>query len=87
MSVVLCSWGVTVDGGTEETLSLAGRLSRARAVALDWLVIGAMADAAPQIAASHGVAHIDRIGGATPGPDALVALIAGYCAAQQPRDH
>jgi electron transfer flavoprotein alpha subunit len=85
MSVVLCSWGETVDGGTEETLSLAGRLSRARAVALDWLVIGAMADAAPQIAASHGVAHIDRIGGATPGPDALVALIAGYCAAQQPR--
>jgi len=46
MNVVLCSWGDCLEGGTEETLSLAGRLSRARGVALDWLVMGAAADTA-----------------------------------------
>jgi len=84
MNVVLCSWGDCLEGGTEETLSLAGRLSRARGVALDWLVMGAAADTAAGIAARQGVAHIDRIGGATPGPDALVASIVAYCAQQRP---
>ena len=38
MSVVLCSWGEAIEGGTEETLSLAGRLSRENGSGLDWLV-------------------------------------------------
>ncbi len=42
MSVVLCSWGESLEGGTEETLSLAGRLSRSQGQDLDWLVIGGL---------------------------------------------
>ena len=61
MSVVLCSWGDFIEGGTEETLSLAGKLSRARGLELDWLVIGGLAEAATAMAGTYGVAHIDRI--------------------------
>lgn len=84
MSVVLCSWGEAIEGGTEETLSLAGRLSRERGSGLDWLVIGDVAGDVAGMAARHGVAHIDRVSAAAPGPDTLVALIVAYCAQHSP---
>ena len=68
MSVVLCSWGETVDGGTEETLSLAGRLSRARAVVLDWL--GAWTSDLARVAAGGAPSRNPDFG------DALAALAA-----------
>ena len=84
MSVVLCSWGDFIEGGTEETLSLAGRLSRARGLELDWLVIGGLAEAATAIAGKYGVTHIDHIAQDQHGPDALVASLADYCAQHSP---
>ena len=84
MSVVLCSWGDAIEGGTEETLSLAARLGRDSGAGLDWLVIGKVADAVAGMAARHGVAHIDRVSASAPGPDTLVAMIAAYCSQQRP---
>ena len=84
MSVVLCSWGESLEGGTEETLSLAGRLSRSQGQDLDWLVIGGLGEAASAIAGRYGVAHIDRIAQAQQGPDALLAALADYCAQYYP---
>lgn len=84
MSIVLCTWGDTVEGGTEETLSLAGRIARAGGQELDWLVIGAAGDAATDIAVRYGVAHLDRVAGPVPGPDGLTATIAAYCKEHSP---
>lgn len=84
MSVVLCSWGESIEGGTEETLSLAGKLSRSRGLELDWLVIGGLAEAAAAIAGKYGVTHIDHIAQAQQGPDALLAALADYCAQYSP---
>lgn len=84
MSVVLCSWGDAIEGGTEEALSLAGRLSRDRGAGLDWLLIGNVADDVSGMAARHGVAHIDRASASAPGPDTLVAMIVAYCSQHRP---
>jgi hypothetical protein len=78
MSVVLCSWGDAIEGGTEETLSLARRVAQATGQELDWLVIGALGEAAASIAPQHGVVHLDRVAEAPSGPDGLVAAIAAY---------
>lgn len=85
MSVVLCSWGDAIEGGTEETLSLARRVAQATGQELDWLVIGALGEAAARIAPPHGVAHLDRVADAPSGPDGLVAVIAAYCAEHKPQ--
>lgn len=85
MSVVLCSWGDAIEGGAEETLSLAGRLARATGVELDWLVIGAAGANATDTAARYGVAHVDHVADAASGPDGLVAAIAAYCAEHSPK--
>ena len=85
MSVVLCSWGDAIEGGTEETLSLAGRLARATGQELNWLVIGALGTAAAGIAPRYGVAHLDHVADGAAGPDALVATIAAYCAEHGPK--
>ena len=84
MSVVLCSWGDAIEGGTEEALSLAGRLSRDRGAGLDWLLIGNVTDDVTGMAARHGVAHIDRASASAPGPDTLVAMIVAYCSQHRP---
>lgn len=85
MSVVLCSWGDAIEGGTEETLSLAGRLARATDQELDWLVIGDVGKAAADMAPRHGVAHLDHVTGLPAGPDALVTTIAAYCREHAPK--
>ncbi|PLW69184.1 electron transfer flavoprotein subunit alpha/FixB family protein [Pseudohalioglobus lutimaris] len=88
MSVVLCTWGNTIEGGTEEALSLAHKLSNSKAVELNWLVIGAAADSANDIAAKYGVAHIDRVSDEKLqqfGPDCLVEAMAQYCQQTSPQ--
>ena len=87
MSVVLCTWGDALEGGTEEALTLASQYSQASRAELNWLVIGGVADIAADIAAKYGVANIDRISDAKLagfGPDALVAALAQYCEQQSP---
>ena len=43
MTVVLCTWGDALEGGTEEALTLAGQHSTAIGADLHWLVIGGAA--------------------------------------------
>lgn len=87
MTVVLCTWGDALEGGTEEALTLAGQYSTAIGAELNWLVLGAAAGAASELAATYGVSRLDRI--ADPklegfGPDALVSALAQYCAQESP---
>lgn len=87
MTVLLCSWGNTVEGGTEEALTLARKTSQAAGAALDWLVIGRMADQAASIAGKYGVRNLDKVNHAkleSFGPDALVTALAEYCAGHKP---
>ncbi len=87
MTVLLCSWGNAVEGGTEEALTLARKASQAAGSALDWLVIGKMSEQAATIAGKYGVRNLDRVNHAkleSFGPDALVAALAHYCAEQKP---
>lgn len=82
MSVVLCSWGDTIEAGTAEALSLALAYSQAIGAELNWLVIGPMADSVQAMAASYGVVNLDTIEHpklAAFGPDMLVAALAQYC--------
>ncbi|MBT4521573.1 MAG: hypothetical protein HOC23_16360, partial [Halieaceae bacterium] len=57
MTVVLCTWGNDIEGGTEEALTLAHKLSAADGSQLSWLVLGPVADAAGEIASHYGVDH------------------------------
>ena len=87
MTVLLCSWGNAVEGGTEEALTLARKASQAAGNALDWLVIGKMSEQAATIAGKYGVRNLDRVNHAkleSFGPDALVAALAQYCTEHKP---
>lgn len=87
MSVVLCTWGNTIEGGSREALTLARKTAAARGVALNWLVIGGAANDAAAIAAEYGVASLDVITDAKLaefGPDALVAAISQYVEQTKP---
>ena len=87
MTVLLCSWGNAVEGGTEEALTLARKASQAAGSALDWLVIGKMSEQAATIAGKYGVRNLDRVNHAKLeafGPDALVAALAQYCTEHKP---
>jgi electron transfer flavoprotein alpha subunit len=85
MTIVLLSWGDTLEGGTAEALTLASRLAAAQSAELRWAVPAALEAAAAPLAASHGVQRLDVLDAAPKGADALVAVFAAYCA-QHPAD-
>lgn len=90
MSVVLCSWGNTIEGGTKEALTLAQQFCSATGADLNWLVIGGAGDgdAAIETAQKYGVKNLDRIADSRLehfGPDALVEALAQYCEQQNPQ--
>jgi electron transfer flavoprotein alpha subunit len=87
MTVVLCTWGNAIEGGTEEALTLANKFSSAVGSELNWLVIGNAGAAAGAIAANYGVSNLDRIANARLeafGPDAMVEALAQYCEQYKP---
>jgi electron transfer flavoprotein alpha subunit len=87
MTVVLCTWGDAIEGGTEEALTLASQYSQSINAELNWLVLGAAAAVATDIGARYGVANIDSISDdklAGFGPDAVVAAITQYCQQHSP---
>jgi electron transfer flavoprotein alpha subunit len=87
MTVALCTWGNALEGGTEEALTLAHKLSAARGSALHWVVVGGVAEEAQALAGKYGVASVDVVTGdglEKLGPDALVSALAGYCAQASP---
>lgn len=87
MTIVLCTWGETIEGGTEEALTMARKLSHDAGIDLHWVVIGAAAGEAEPLAATHGVSRLDRIADeklAQFGPDAMVEALAQYCTQNQP---
>jgi electron transfer flavoprotein alpha subunit len=87
MTVVLCTWGNAIEGGTEEALTLANKFSSAVGSELNWLVIGNAGEAAEAIAANYGVSNLDRIANARLeafGPDAMVEALAQYCEQYKP---
>ena len=87
MTVVLCSWGDTIEAGTEESLGLALAYSQSIGAELSWLVIGAMAAASREMAPRCGVAKLDTIEHPDLvdfGPDKLVAALAQYCQQYSP---
>lgn len=88
MTVVLCTWGNAIEGGTEEALTLANKVSSAAGADLNWVVIGAAADAAAGIAGKYGVSNLDKITDAKLenfGPDALTEALAQYCEQHSPK--
>jgi electron transfer flavoprotein alpha subunit len=88
MTVVLCTWGNEIEGGTEEALTLAHQHSTAADADLHWLVVGNVADAASAIAGKYGVSSLDKISDSRLenfGPDALVEALAQYCEQHTPR--
>lgn len=88
MTVVLCTWGDAIEGGTEEALTLAHKHSTAAGANLNWLVIGSVADSAREIAKKYGVSSLDRISDSRLdnfGPDALVEALAQYCEQNKPK--
>jgi electron transfer flavoprotein alpha subunit len=88
MSVVLCTWGNNLEGGSQEALTLARKTAAAANLPLHWVVIGGVASDAAAIAASYGVAGLDVINDAKLaefGPDALVEALAQYVAQAQPK--
>ena len=87
MTVALCTWGNALEGGTEEALTLALRLSAERGTALNWVVVGGVAEEAQALAGTYGVTSLDVLAGEgldELGPDGLVAALAGYCAQASP---
>lgn len=87
MTVVLCTWGSAIEGGTEEALTLAHKHAIAVGADLNWLVIGSVADAADDIAGRYGVTYIDKISDSkldSFGPDTLVEALAQYCEQHKP---
>lgn len=88
MTVVLCTWGNAIEGGTEEALTLANQLSTASGADLNWVIVGAAADSADELAAKYGVNSIDKISDPKLtdfGPDALVCALAQYCEQNSPK--
>ncbi len=87
MTVALCTWGDAIEGGTEEALTLAAKVANAANTELNWVVIGAVADLAADIASQYGVKQIDKIADAKLdgfGPDAVVEALAQYCEQEKP---
>ncbi|MCP5092488.1 MAG: electron transfer flavoprotein subunit alpha/FixB family protein [Gammaproteobacteria bacterium] len=87
MSIVLCTWGDVIEGGTEEALTLASELSHQSGAELNWLVIGDAAGKAIELATRYGVASVDTIADTRLegfGPDALVSAFAQYCEQTSP---
>lgn len=90
MTVVLCTWGNTIEGGTEEALTLAAQASKLAGSELNWLILGSdtsLADQAMVLAGKYGVSNLERITDAKlndAGPDTLVAALSQYCAQQNP---
>ncbi|MBV6424020.1 MAG: Electron transfer flavoprotein subunit alpha [Steroidobacteraceae bacterium] len=86
MSVVVCSWGNTVERGTEEVLTAARAYSVAAGLPLRWVVAGTDCEAVRGLAARYGVAAVDLISHpklAGYGPDALTEALARYFAQVQ----
>lgn len=87
MTVVLCTWGNSIEGGTEEALTLAHKVSCESGTDLNWLVIGGADDAAIKIAGRYGVTSLDTISDTRLkdfGQDALVTALASYCQQTSP---
>ncbi len=87
MTVVLCTWGNAIEGGTEEALTLASQYCSSTGSDLNWLVIGPAADAAGEIAAKYGVTSLDRLSDSKLedfGPDAIVESLAQYYEQHKP---
>lgn len=87
MSVVVCSWGSTVEHGTEEVLTAARAYAAAAGLPLHWAVAGLDRDTALPVATQYGVATLDLITHprlSDPGPDVLVEALAQYCTRAQP---
>lgn len=88
MTVVLCTWGEALEGGTEEALTLASKLCQENGQDLDWVVIGPMVDAVLDLAGNYGVSHVDVIDDpalADFGPDMLVSALAQYVKQMSPK--
>jgi electron transfer flavoprotein alpha subunit len=88
MSIVLCTWGNTVEGGTAEALTLAQQLSSSLGSDFNWVVIGPVAGEVSELAATYGVTHLDKISDSKLeqfGPDGLVEALAQYCAQTKPK--
>jgi electron transfer flavoprotein alpha subunit len=87
MTVVLCTWGNTLEGGTEEALTVAHKLSVEAGLDLNWVVIGSAGDSAGELAGKYGVTRIDKLADNKLegfGPDALVEALAQYCQQHNP---
>ncbi len=87
MSIVLCTWGSFIEGGTEEALTLARKLAASVGAELHWVVLGAAATEAPALAERHGVTSLDVIDDpklADFQPDALVEALVQYCGQLKP---
>ena len=87
MTIVLCTWGNFIEGGTEEALTLARKLSDSQGAKLHWLVAGGAAKEAAALAVPHGVASLDVIDDPALGgfqPDALVEALVQYCGQVKP---
>lgn len=88
MTVLFCSWGNTVEGGTEEALTLARQFSGETGQDFTWLVVGGISSVITEMAANFGVQILDHIEDpklSNYGPDALVEALAQYCRATDPQ--
>lgn len=88
MSVVFCSWGDALEGGTVEALTLARELAAAKGAEFRWLAIGGVAAAAEETASRYGVAVLDVVSDAklaAYGNDSMIAAISQYCAQRMPQ--
>ena len=84
MTVVLFSWGKSIEGGTAEALSFALDQAAERGAELRWAVMAELEHEALALAAHHGVRHVDVIETPAHDVDARVAVFAGYCRASSP---
>ena len=87
MTIVLCTWGRFIEGGTVEALTMARKLGASLGAELHWVVVGGAAQEAPPLAAAHGVASLDIIDDprlADFQPDALVEALVQYCGQMKP---
>lgn len=85
MTVVLLSWGDSIEGGTAEALTLAADLAAGSGTELHWAVTTRLEQAAAALAGRYGVRRLDVIDAAAAGVDALVALFAAYCVEHRPQ--
>ena len=77
MTVVLFSWGKSIEGGTAEALTFALDQATERGAEMRWAVTAELEQEAVALAAHHGVRHVDVIDTAADGVDARVAVFAG----------